>query len=80
MNFHATIRVNLKRDVADVQGMAIQQALAGHGKPVVSVHAGKVFDVVVDAASREEAERIARELADGTFSNAVIEDFTIEVK
>lgn len=79
MRYRATIHVMLKKDVADVQGMAIQQSLVRHGDPVSSVHAGKYFEIELEAESEAAAKEIVERLADGTFSNPVIENFWAEV-
>lgn len=79
MRFRATIHVMLKPDVADVQGIAIQQSVARHGEPVTAVKAGKYFELEIEAADESAARAVAEKLADGTFSNPVIERFWLEV-
>ncbi len=75
MRFRAHIHVMLKPDVADVQGNAIQQSLARHHDPVTSVKAGKYFELEVEAATEADARAVVERLANGTFSNPVIERF-----
>ena len=79
MTFRATIHVMLKPDVADVQGMAIQQALANHNYAVSGVKAGKFFELEVRAESESEARAMLDELANGTFSNPTIESYRVEM-
>ncbi len=80
MLFLARIHVMLKPDVADVQGIAIQQSLARHEQPVTQVKAGKYFEVEVEAVGEKEARGIVEELADGTFSNPTIETYWYDLE
>lgn len=80
MIFRATIHVMLKPDVADVQGAAIQQSLRRHGSPVNSVHVGKYFQIELEAADEKAARTEIESLANGTFSNPVIERYWYELK
>lgn len=73
MQFLATIHVMLKRDVADVQGMAIEQALRRHGDPVSSVKAGKYFEFEIEEASEAAARARVERLAEEAFCNPTIE-------
>lgn len=79
MRFLARIHVMLKKDVADVQGIAIQQSLQRHGESVVEVRAGKYFEVEVEAADESAALQLAERLAKDVFGNPVIEHSTVEV-
>jgi phosphoribosylformylglycinamidine synthase len=79
MRFRASIHVMLKPDVADVQGIAIQQSLARHGDPVTAVKAGKYFEMELTADSEAAARATVERLADGTFSNPVIERYWYEI-
>lgn len=80
MKFLAKITVMLKKDVADVQGNAIQQSLARHNKPISAVRAGKFFEVELEAAGETAARAEVEKLANGTFSNPVIEHYWYEVE
>ena len=77
--YQAKIHVMLKRDVADVQGMAIEQSLSRHGEHVSAVKAGKYFEFELEAESEEGARAKAQRLAHDVFSNPVIELATTEV-
>ncbi len=70
----------LKPDVADVQGAAIQQSLRRHGHPVESVKAGKYFEVELDAPDEATAREQMTQLAEGTFSNPVIETWWLDLE
>jgi phosphoribosylformylglycinamidine synthase len=55
--------------------------LAGLGyDEVKSVRQGKFFEVTLDVDSKQEAEAIAREIAQQVLSNPVLEGFDVEVE
>jgi phosphoribosylformylglycinamidine synthase PurS subunit len=76
----ARVFVTLKPSVFDPQGTTVTEALhtLGYGA-VRGVRQGKYFELDIDAASEDEARRIAAEAADKLLSNPVIESFRIEV-
>lgn len=79
MIYRARIHVMLRKDVADVQGIAIQQSLSRHGAPVREVKAGKYFEIELDCADEATARTAVEKLADGTFANPVIERFWFDL-
>jgi phosphoribosylformylglycinamidine synthase len=79
MKFQARLHVMLKKDVADVQGSAIGQALQRHGDPVSNVKVGKYFELEVEAPDADAARAIVDRLANGTFSNPVIEHYWLDL-
>lgn len=79
MRFHAVIHVELKADMADVQGNAISQSLTAHGYDVSNVRVGKFFQLDIEAADDDQARQKIQELAHGTFSNPVIENYRFEL-
>ena len=72
MQFQAKLHVMLKRDVADVQGNAIQHSLARHNEPVRQVKTGKYFEIEVEAEDESQARELIDRLAKDVFSNPVI--------
>jgi phosphoribosylformylglycinamidine synthase len=76
----ANVIVRLKQAVHDPQGETISHALTGLGYgSVVSVRQGKFFELSLDVDSRDEVERLAREIASRVLSNPVLEVFDVEV-
>ena len=70
----ATVIVTLKPTVLDPQGMTIQRSLSSIGlSDVTDVRQGKIFNVDVKDGSREQVERLAKEL----LTNPVIEEYRI---
>ncbi len=74
------IDVFLKPGVLDVQGKAIEGALAGLGFAGVSeVRVGRTITLDLAAADRAEAEAQAKSMCDRLLANAVIERYRVEV-
>lgn len=74
------IDVFLKSGVLDVQGKAIEGALAGLGFEGVSeVRVGRTITLDLDAADSTAAEAQARSMCDRLLANAVIESYRVEV-
>jgi phosphoribosylformylglycinamidine synthase subunit PurS len=70
----ATVIVTLKPTVLDPQGMTIQRSLSSIGLSDISdVRQGKIFNVVLKDGSKEQVERLAKEV----LTNPVIEEYRI---
>lgn len=77
----ANVIVKLKSAVHDPQGETIRRALEQlELGQVESVRQGKFFELTVDASSKEEAEKIARDIARRVLSNPVLEVFQVEIE
>lgn len=77
----ANVIVKLKSAVHDPQGETISRALDGLGyDKVASLRQGKFFELSLDADSKEQAEAMAREIAERVLSNPVLEVFEVEVE
>jgi phosphoribosylformylglycinamidine synthase len=77
----ARVFVTLKQSVFDPQGTTVADALHTLGYAnVKDVRQGKYFELEIDAASAEEAERVAAEAADKLLANPVIESYRIDVQ
>ena len=76
----ARVFVTLKPSVFDPQGHTITEALhqMGYGG-VGDVRQGKYFELDIDAATAQEAERVAAEAAAKLLANPVIESYRVEV-
>jgi phosphoribosylformylglycinamidine synthase subunit PurS len=76
----ARVFVTLKQSVFDPQGTTVAEALHTLGySNVRDVRQGKYFELDIDAASPEDARRVAAEAADKLLANPVIESYRIEV-
>jgi len=73
------VLIRLKRGILDVQGAAVQRALAGLGfDDVRELRVGKMIEVDVDVASAEQARARVDEMCRRLLANTVLEDYTIE--
>jgi phosphoribosylformylglycinamidine synthase PurS subunit len=76
----ARVFVTLKPSVFDPQGSTIASALHSLGYDAVGdVRQGKYFEIDLDVATPDEAERLAAEVANRVLANPVIESFRIEL-
>lgn len=76
----ARITVTLKNGVLDPQGKAIAGALTSlEFNNIKSVRQGKVFDVDIDVANKEEAQKQLQDMCERLLANTVIENYQIEL-
>ena len=76
----ARVFVTLKPSVFDPQGQTVTDALHSLGYASVrDVRQGKYFELDIDAASEDEARKLASEAAEKLLSNPVIESYRIEI-
>ncbi len=77
----AKVYVTLKKGVLDPQGKAVMGALKSLGfDSVRGVRIGKLIELELDAASKEEAVEEIKRMCEKLLANTVIEDFSIEVE
>ncbi len=78
--FKAEVNVTLRPAILDVQGKTVENALHSLGYHGLGhVRIGKHITLEIDAATREEAEHIARRASEQLLSNPVMEDFEVIV-
>ncbi len=79
--FKAEVDIMLREAILDVQGKTVQHALHSIGYGMAAhVRIGKHITLEIDVDTREEAERVAREMAERVLSNPVMEDFELTVE
>ncbi|MBI4635146.1 MAG: phosphoribosylformylglycinamidine synthase subunit PurS [Candidatus Rokubacteria bacterium] len=75
----ARVLVRLKPGILDVQGAAVQRALAGLGFSELStLRVGKVIEVELEAPSADQARARVDEMCRKLLANPILEDYTIE--
>lgn len=80
MNFFVEIKIMPLKELLDPQGKAVMGGLDNLGiKNINDVRIGKHIQLSIEAASKEEAQSIAREAAQKLLANPVMEDFSISV-
>jgi phosphoribosylformylglycinamidine synthase PurS subunit len=78
VRFHCSLDVNLKRELLDPQGKAVEASLPAMGWTNVSgVRIGKHIELYLEADSQTEAMAQVQDMADRVLSNPVIEGFVI---
>ena len=79
--YKARIQITLRSSILDPQGKAVQHAVhqLGYGS-VETVRMGKYAEVQMGAESREEAEKMTRELCERVLTNPVMEDYTFTIE
>jgi phosphoribosylformylglycinamidine synthase subunit PurS len=75
----ARVLIRLKPGILDVQGAAVQRALAGLGfGDVRDLRVGKLIEVEVDAAGPAAVRQRVDEMCKKLLANTILEDYTIE--
>ena len=73
------VLVRLKPGILDVQGAAVQRALAGLGfADLRDLRVGKLIEIDVDAATPGAARQRVDEMCRKLLANTILEDYTIE--
>jgi phosphoribosylformylglycinamidine synthase subunit PurS len=73
------VLIRLKPGILDVQGAAVQRALAGLGfSDTRDLRVGKLIDIDVEAASAAAARARVDEMCRKLLANTILEDYTIE--
>ena len=75
----ARVLIRLKPGILDVQGAAVQRALAGLGfGDLKELRVGKLVEVEVDAPTASAARARVDEMCRKLLANTILEDYTIE--
>ncbi|MDE3056626.1 MAG: phosphoribosylformylglycinamidine synthase subunit PurS [Bacteroidota bacterium] len=79
--FHSKITVILRPSILDPQGKAVEHAIHSLGSASVhNVRMGKHIELDIDAATKQEAERVTEEACKKLFANPVMEDYLFTVE
>lgn len=78
--FWARVEVRLKPGYLDPEGRTAEKALLDLGFKVKNVRTAKIYEMEVQASSKEEAERKVEEMCRRLLSNPVKDDYSFEVK
>jgi phosphoribosylformylglycinamidine synthase len=70
----------LRKSILDPQGKAVEHSLSALGYDAVKdTRIGKYVELKIDAASEDEAKRIADEACKKLLANPVMEDYEVEI-
>lgn len=76
----ARVHIFYKDSVFDPQGNTVQHSLQQLGfQQASSVRIGKVIDVEVKSATRDEAKKLAEKMCETLLVNPVMESFQVEI-
>lgn len=78
--YSARIKITLRRSILDPQGMAVENSIKslGYGN-VTDTRIGKYIELMIDATSEAEAEKITEEICKKLLANPVMEDYDFEI-
>jgi phosphoribosylformylglycinamidine synthase subunit PurS len=80
MKFSVEVKVMPLKELLDPQGKAVMGGLANLGlKSVEDVRVGKNITLQIEAASKDEAKKIAEEASKKLLANQVMEYFEVTV-
>ncbi len=79
-SYLAHVRVSFKPGIHDPESETISRALSRMGfDRIASLHAGKFFDIDIEASNRDEAVASAQKMCETLLANPVIETYTVEI-
>ena len=77
----AKVIITLRKSILDPQGKAVHHALESLGMASVEeVRIGKFIELKINAATKEEAERVTQEACKKLLANPVMEDYSFSVE
>lgn len=75
------IRIQLRKNILDVQGKAVEQALHAIEFPMMTnVRIGKYVELNVEAENEKKAFDLIDEAGKKLIANPIIEDYEIEIE
>jgi len=80
MKYRARIEIRLKPGHSDPEGETTTRLLKELGYKVESVNVNKVYNVVLEATSRKEAEAKGEEMCKRLLANPTKDDYTITIE
>ena len=80
MKYRAGIEIRLKPGHSDPEGETTTRLLKELGYKVESVNVNKVYNVVLEARSRKEAEAKSEEMCKRLLANPTKDDYTIGIE
>ncbi|MCD6324815.1 phosphoribosylformylglycinamidine synthase subunit PurS [Candidatus Bathyarchaeota archaeon] len=80
MKYIAKVEVSLKPGHSDPEGETTRACLVELNYPVEDVRVSKVYKILLEAASIEEAKRKVEEMCRRLLANPVKDDYTINIE
>jgi phosphoribosylformylglycinamidine synthase subunit PurS len=79
MMFRAKIEIRLKKQEFDPEGETVKRSLQDLNFQAVATRISKVYDIVLEAPSRKEADSLAKSMCIRLLANPTKDDFSFEV-
>lgn len=80
MLFTSKINISIRKTILDPQGKAIEHSLKSLGfDSIEETRVGKFIELKINAATKEEAEKISEDACKKLLANPVMEDYSFEV-
>ena len=80
MKYQAKIEVGLKPGHSDPEGETTKQSLSELNYPVKSVSVSKVYEIVLEAKSLNEAKKMVDDMSKRLLANPVKDSYHFEVE
>jgi phosphoribosylformylglycinamidine synthase PurS subunit len=80
MKYQIKVEIRLKPGHSDPEGETTARMLKELGYRVRSVNVGKVYDVLLEARSHEEAEANSEEMCSRLLANPTKDDYVIAIE
>jgi len=80
MKYRARVEVGLNPGHSDPEGETTKQSLAELNYPVLSVGVKKVYEIILEARSRNEAKKTAEEMCKRLLANPVKDSYSLDVE
>ncbi len=80
LKFRARIDVRLKRGEFDPEAETVRKSLVDLTFPVLNCKVAKSYELVVEAPTKADAQRIAHSICKRLLANPTKDDFSIEVE
>lgn len=78
--FRAIVEVRAAKGLVDPESETIKKALVDLGFRVSSVMVGQIYEIMVDAVTKKDAENVARTICSRLLVNPTKDDYTLEVE
>ncbi|MDI6916829.1 MAG: phosphoribosylformylglycinamidine synthase subunit PurS [Thermoplasmatales archaeon] len=78
--YHVDVIINLKKGIADPEGVNTKKALGMLGFKVKDVSSAKIFRITLGVKNKKDAEKKVGEMCRKLLANPVIHDYKIMVK
>ncbi|MBS7648807.1 phosphoribosylformylglycinamidine synthase subunit PurS [Candidatus Bathyarchaeota archaeon] len=80
MRYIVRVEVSLKPGHSDPEGETTREALLELNYPVNSVRVGKVYEILLEASSTDDAQVKVEEMCKRLLANPVKDDYKYEIK